>query len=105
MAKADSEEVRLDWDDFRALEFFAIIYDIAIDEEQYNPECCRLEAPTLHEPYVPGKAKGNAEPWVTDPYLLFPDNPENPGICPTSRSVRASIRPLCRFKTRSHPRS
>jgi hypothetical protein len=83
MATAGSETGCLDWDDFRALEHFAIIYDIAIDEEQYNPEWCQLTPPRGSKFGIkPIKIDIDAhKPWATHRYVLFSD-PTSSGDLP-----------------------
>jgi hypothetical protein len=73
----------MDWGDFRALEYFAIIYDIAIDEEQYNPKWCHLRPPTGYRLYD-GRQEDGADPkkpWATHRYFLFPGS-ESQGDLP-----------------------
>jgi len=74
-------------DTFRALEFFAVLYDIAIDEEQFNPDWCRISVLGIDDddilsqcPFLPS---GIAEkPWETGVIHLFPESegniPNNP---------------------------
>jgi hypothetical protein len=73
----------MDWGDFRALEYFAIIYDIAIDEEQYNPEwCCLTPSEPLDLKTKPnGGGDHTKRPWDTNRYFLFPGT-AHPGDLP-----------------------
>jgi hypothetical protein len=93
MAKATIETGGLDWSDFRALEYFAIIYDIATDEEQYNQKWCELE-PQGYKPYDKRKRsdKTNSadKPWATHRYFLFPDS-GSPGDLPDDVTITAGF--------------
>jgi tetratricopeptide (TPR) repeat protein len=76
MARATVKTGCMDWDDFRALEYFAIIYDIAIDEEQYNPEWCHLIPSKWSKPCIEPFEKGveTDRPWANQGYYLFSDS-------------------------------
>jgi hypothetical protein len=84
MATAGSETGCLKWVDFRALEHFAIIYDIAIDEEQYDPEWCQLTPPGGPEFGIDSiEIEIDAhKPWATPRYALFSADPTSPGDLP-----------------------
>ena len=91
MGNSTTEDGGLDWDEFRALEYFAIVYDIAIDQERYNPEWCLLKPPQGPESYVKKRRNKGVDAdksWAIYRYFLFPDS-GSPGDLPDDVTITA----------------